>query len=569
MPLTLAVSTLALCATTWTAAQAAAQRINFEPCPGLNANISALTGIPGTPFDCAQLLVPLDYTNSQSPSLNLSLFRVNATEEPVLGSVLINFGGPGGTGAENLPVVAEEARKNIGAQWDLVSWDPRGTGYTIPFNCSIATMVATDPTAQKRDLGTLAGINLTEVFLTSGWDTAGQTADFCFEQVGHETGTLIGTAFVARDMMEIVDALGEDGLLRFYGWSYGTALGSYAAAMFPERIERMVLDANLNPHDYQSGTYRDLTTDTDEAFAGFLEACFNVTDDCALYSLVQPNTTQDLLDVLNSVLKPLAQNATLSAEAFQTYFALKSIFIEPLYYPTTWPSFAQTLVNLLTETPNPSESDPSPPVYGEAELALLGIRASDATFHANSSDEYLPIVEYTSQVSPSFSDLFNSLWPSARWRMPAKERYWGDFQATTKTPILFINGMFDPATPIVGAYNASAGFEGSVVLPHSGYGHGIFVSPSECVAEHIRAYFQNGSLPSGNVSCAPDMTPVELWRSIVQESTGNSTSESNGNSTTNGNGAAEDVEGGASAWKSSLTLAITAGVLAVAVANVL
>ncbi|KAJ9602967.1 hypothetical protein H2200_012747 [Cladophialophora chaetospira] len=178
MPLIIALSTVALYGATLTMAQAAGEGLNFQPCPMLNANISAITGLPGTPFDCAQLSVPLDYTDPASPGLNLSIFRVNATEEPVLGSVLINFGGPGGTGAENLPVMAEEAHKNIGAQWNLVSWDPRGTGYTIPFNCSVATPAGSNV---KRELGTLAGTNLTEVFLTTGWEYAGQIADSCFE----------------------------------------------------------------------------------------------------------------------------------------------------------------------------------------------------------------------------------------------------------------------------------------------------------------------------------------------------------------------------------------------------
>lgn len=32
--------------------------------------------------------------------------------------------------------------------------------------------------------------------------------------------------------------------------SYGTALGSTLAAMFPDRINSMVLDGVLNPHEY-------------------------------------------------------------------------------------------------------------------------------------------------------------------------------------------------------------------------------------------------------------------------------------------------------------------------------
>lgn len=63
-------------------------------------------------------------------------------------------------------------------------------------------------------------------------------------------GTLIGTAFVVRDMMKIVDALGEDGKLRLWGLSYGTVLGMTAASMFPERIDRLVLDGVVNIHNY-------------------------------------------------------------------------------------------------------------------------------------------------------------------------------------------------------------------------------------------------------------------------------------------------------------------------------
>lgn len=513
--------------------------INFQPCPELNANISALLGGAGSPFDCATLSVPLDYTNPESGPLTLQLFRSNATEEPVLGTVLMNFGGPGGTGAENLPAWAELAHTVIGPQWDIVSWDPRGTGYTIPFACDVEA-IAPAP-AQKRDVGTLVSTNLTEVFLNGGWELAGQLADYCAQQA-NETGTLIGTVFTARDMMEIVDALGEDGLLRYYGWSYGTALGSYAAAMFPERIERMVLDANVNPHDYQAGHYGEFADDIDEAFAGFLQACFDVTDNCALYSLLQPNTTEDLLDAINLVLAPFANNATSSFEAYGIYSALKSILVQPLYFPATWPSFAKTLASLLNGTISAPANETGPAPYGEAANAVLGIRASDATFIANSSEEYLPQVEYQATVSPGFSDIaYFSLWASSRWRMPAKERYWGNFRATTKTPILYINGEFDPVTPLVNAYNGSAAFTGSVVLPHGGYGHGVFADPSQCVANHVQAYFLNATLPATDSRCEPDASLAELWIARVQgsgsNSTGtNSTSNGGGNSSDSGNG---------------------------------
>jgi hypothetical protein len=70
--------------------------IPWRPCPDINAAAAIIDGGSEglATFDCANLTVPLDYTDDASPPLNLSLYRVNATQEPVLGSVIINWGGP-------------------------------------------------------------------------------------------------------------------------------------------------------------------------------------------------------------------------------------------------------------------------------------------------------------------------------------------------------------------------------------------------------------------------------------------------------------------------------------------
>ena len=488
--------------------------LQWKPCPDLNKQIAELSApYPITDFDCAKLQVPLDYSCPEtSEILELDLFRVNATKEPVLGSVLYNPGGPGGTAAENLPLSAPDLHLNIGGQYNLVSWDPRGTGNTIPFNCAIADGAGSSNVA-RRDT-TLVSPNMTETFLNGGWEQAVTYADACFA-TNNETGQFIGTSSVAHDMISIIDALEEDGLLRYYGWSYGTALGDYFAAMFPERVERMILDGNVNPHTWQLGSRPEFLQDADKAFAAFVDECVANAEACALMAATNATTSAELFEIINAFIAPLAENVTSSVQAFILYQGVVAVPYQLLYYPAQWPILAQILADtLLGVVPEESEEDPSAPappsVYNRGANSIDGIRCSDATFQVSGPEEYLPTLAAQLEHTDGWSVLYSALWPCAAWKMPDKQQYRGNFQVKTRHPILYVNGEFDVVTPITSAYNASAAFEGSVVLAHEGYGHGIFPSPSKCVAEKIHRYFVDGELPEEGTRCLPDFGPWEL-----------------------------------------------------------
>jgi pimeloyl-ACP methyl ester carboxylesterase len=497
--------------------------VEWSPCEELNRNLSqsALTTVVG-PFEaveCGTLPVPLDYTDPESPPLDLDLFRIKATKEPSLGTVIFNPGGPGGTAGENFPFAASDLRTLIGEQYDLVSFDPRGTGQTIPFN-GTDLFNGIEGAMQKRDVS-LPNVNMTEFFLDIGWDAAGLMAESVVA-ANNETGSLIGSAFVARDMLKMVDALCEDGMLRYYGWSYGTVLGSYFAAMFPDRVERMVLDANLDPADYRDGHWGDSLHDADKTFEAFLDACIENKEDCALTTFLNATSSQEIFDAINSVVTPLVENVT-DIASFMSVLSAKSTILPSLYWPSRWPLLAENLVIALNATINPDETttpdsdtaanstEPAPWAYDHAVYSIYGIRGSDTTFKPQSAEEYLPQVAYQSSVS-GFSDAwyFNT-WISARWKMPAKEQFYGEFKAKTKNPILYVNGEYDPVTPLVAAQRASKGFEGSRVLSHGGYGHGAIADPSKCVHEYVRKYFEEGKMPEEGAKCEEaDLGPWEL-----------------------------------------------------------
>jgi pimeloyl-ACP methyl ester carboxylesterase len=139
----------------------------------------------------------------------------------------------------------------------------RGTANTIPFSC-----YDNDFEKQKMILEYQLS-NSSDVMLGRLWASAEIFSRACLLR-GNATGSFLGTAFVARDLMSIVDALGEDGMLRYWGKrflsllapevtfsnnisigiSYGTTLGATVAAMFPERVDKLILDGVQNPHEY-------------------------------------------------------------------------------------------------------------------------------------------------------------------------------------------------------------------------------------------------------------------------------------------------------------------------------
>jgi hypothetical protein len=59
------------------------------------------------------------------------------------------------------------------------------------------------------------------ILLMSHWEDSGRVgavnAKRCFEK-SNEIESHIGTAFAARDLISIDDALDEDGMLRYWGW---------------------------------------------------------------------------------------------------------------------------------------------------------------------------------------------------------------------------------------------------------------------------------------------------------------------------------------------------------------
>ena len=492
------------------------------------------------PVQCATLSVPLDYTNADFKDLELLLLKVNATSGSSKGSVLFNPGGPGASTVEDLATKSYIYDGVLGGNHDMIAFDPRGVGRTIPFICDIDwTQTTTNNTKKARSI--LWQEDLYDRFNPQGWEAAGLIADACYEQ-NKEIGDFLSSAFVVEDMVRIIDALNEDGMLRFWGMSYGTALGQYFAAMYPERVDRMILDSVVNAPDYQAGFWNPTLTDTEGTLMAFFESCIDAGPLlCSLANLTGIGTTtpDTLLSTFNAGLQALLESGQTAPPLLipfvwdmwpdtTTYYAMKALTFSQLYHATLYPRLALTLEPLMTqnfsaflEGPESAGSAASSNVTTAAPWNIgapnnfFGIACTDGAWRAD-SPEYVRDIINGQQAVSGFSDAFTKIWPCTRWKFSAENRrYTGSFgtpddQIQTHHPIMIINGRYDPATPLVSAYNASQGFAGSSVLVHGGNGHKLIRHPSKCTVAAIQAYMDEGVLPVNGTLCEPDVKAFEV-----------------------------------------------------------
>ena len=98
--------------------------INWAACPDT---------APESLVQCGNLEVPFDYDNPDEGSFVLYIKRRQATvPSERIGSLLVNPGGPGFGGSSLADDAAYYFSETLLNRFDIIGWDPRGTGLTTP-----------------------------------------------------------------------------------------------------------------------------------------------------------------------------------------------------------------------------------------------------------------------------------------------------------------------------------------------------------------------------------------------------------------------------------------------------
>ncbi len=460
----------------------------------------------GDKLQCATLTVPVDYSQPDGEQVDIAVSRLRATQPGRrLGSLVFNFGGPGDAGSETLPGFAGQIPAAIRARYDLVSFDPRGTGKSRPVECvddaTADQLNAVDPTPDS------------VADLRAFYEGTNEPVDVVARCVARNGAWLaqLGSRNVARDVDRLRAALGDD-TLSFVGYSYGTVIGSVYAQMFPERVGRMVLDS---PVDLSADALEELRGNAEgfeQALDDFLDDCA-ANRDCPFYSDGDPAAALATLEQrfeadleLPTVDLATGVKSKRKAGVAAFYIALISALYDRQY---GWPELAQALNDsrdgdgsyllALADLYNGRRDDGS---YDNIDEVIGVILCDDRDDPVPTFEDYE--AEYDREVAqhPLLGRLVGStpLGCDPRLPRPPVTEQLGDVRAAGTAPILVVGTTHDPATPFAGAEDLVTRLAGSRLLTFDSTEHTAY-SKNPCIDRAVNAYLLRGTLPAEGTVC--------------------------------------------------------------------
>ncbi|WP_217142293.1 alpha/beta hydrolase [Streptomyces sp. AC627_RSS907] len=443
---------------------------------------------PGGDWQCATLEAPLDWAEPDGETIRLALIRAKATGDERIGSLLFNFGGPGGSGVSMMPSYADTV-SSLHKRYDLVSWDPRGVAASEGVRCrgdeaiEDAESVDSTPDTPAEE----------QAYLKDAADFAKGCEKAAGKLMAH-----VSTTDTARDMDLMRHVLGDE-KMHYFGISYGTELGGVYAHLFPNRVGRVVLDAVVDPS-------ADTMGHAENQARGFQRALDDYLTSTGQDPEQGSRKIAGLLERLDA--EPLPTSSP--GRKLTQSLALTGIVL-PLYSKDGWPALTSALAaaedgdgsELLALADGYNERDSSGR-YGTATHSQRVISCLD--------DRQRPTVEETRKLLPRFekvSPVFGAFlgWDTAGWchAWPVTGQHeTPEVSAPGAAPILVVGNTGDPATPYEGARRMAdeLGKGVAVVLTWEGEGHGAYGSGSDCVDSTVDAYLLKGSVPRDGKTCS-------------------------------------------------------------------
>jgi pimeloyl-ACP methyl ester carboxylesterase len=442
-------------------------------------------------FECSTFNVPIDYANPADGALQISVIRKLATGS-ALGSLVLNPGGPGGSGIEYTTyadyVVSDTLRENF----DIVGFDPRGVGQSTPVEC------LTDKQTDEYIALDGSPDNQTEVDQAQAMsELFGQT---CATN-SPDTFKFLDTISASRDI-DILRALLGDEKLNWLGKSYGTFLGATYADLFPDRVGRMLLDGAIDPSLSNEQLSYGQARGFELALTRFVDDCATKTD-CPLSA----NGKTGVSEITNLLIDLDSNSATLEDGRLFTQAMATIGIVGSLYDKVNgWPEL-RTNLGLAFDNDFSGLA---------ANVDFYTGRQSDGSYKDNSNDAIAAVncldrpdratIDQTKvlaseweKVAPNFGaylawgNLSCTYWQAQATGLPKK------ITAPGTPTILVVGTVNDPATPYQWAQALASQLSRGVLLTLDGDGHTAYYQGSECIDKVVDNFYLTGEAQAGIV----------------------------------------------------------------------
>jgi pimeloyl-ACP methyl ester carboxylesterase len=477
--------------------------IKWHSCP----KASGLKGYPGA--ECAMLKVPLNYSKPKGTKIELAISRVKHTvsSSKFQGVILVNPGGPGGSGL-SLSSLGSAVPNGVGGYYDWIGFDPRGVGSSVPaLTCDNNYFNFDRP---NYDPTTSADLKV--------WEARSKAyAKDCAKDNAPLLANMT-TIDNAKDMDSIRKALGAT-QISYYGFSYGTYLGQVYSTLYPSRVRREVLDSNVDPRNvwYAANLSQDLAFNRNiKIWFGWL-AKYDST-----YHL---GSTEAAVEAL--FYKTRAKLAVHPAGGKIGPDEWTDAFVFAAYYQSTWLDEASVFSKYInkddvTDLENEYANDEG--MGNDNGFAVYNAtECTDVKYPTNIPATLKQNAKYNAKAPFLTWDNYWYNGPCLYWPSPAHASTPFKVNGSKIASALLIDETLDAATPYEGSLYVRSLFPHSslIALP-GGTSHANSLFGDACEDDQIAAYLKNGTRParkSGpgpDATCAPLPQPVPSATSAVQ-----------------------------------------------------
>lgn len=436
---------------------------------------------------CATLSVPVDWAQPYGPSVAIALARRPAADpQNRIGTLVVNPGGPGGSGVDftldSTSFFSAELRK----RFDIVGFDPRGVSRSHPVVCTTTVLTAAPPPA---------------IDSAAAYDTVVAYNRRLAADCAARTGPLYGhvdTLSVVRDLEALRAALGEE-RFSFYGASYGTLLGEQYAERYPQRIRAMVLDSVMDHTADLDGFLGAEAATAQDSFDEFVAWCARRAE-CALHG-------RDVRKLWAGLLAS-ARRGTLR-DPYDTAYRLSFHELVGVAFGSMYDPQWHSLGIFIREAAGGA---------GTRLARVAPVDVSEHNFHAVfCADWSMPVTGYadlrarldrvaaTSPQMPfsplALTSLYGCLGRPGGTANPQRA-----LSPARTGPVLLVNARHDPATPYAWARHVAAQLgPRASLLTYEGWGHTIY-GRTACVTGAVDRYLLAVRPPAAGTTC-PGVEP--------------------------------------------------------------